>query len=288
MSARRKKLRGRRKRDAESGGGRARWAEPIEPPECPEGWSTGPPDFVGIGAQRSGTSWWYAGLEANDGVSRPPKRSKELHFFSRFWRGDRPADLAAQYHRQFPRQPGTLAGEWTPRYMHDYWSVPMLAEAAPATRLLVLLRDPIERYRSGLAFAESRAEKAAAPLRLVQVADAVSRSMYFEELRHVARFFPRDQILVLQFERCRQDPLGEMARTCAYLGLEAPAELPVAMERKRRARDKPELAEAARAELVERLSDDVRSLVGEWPQIDLGLWPNFSHLADSTGLKDSV
>ena len=25
-----------------------RWAQPIEVPPCPEGWRTGPPDFVGI------------------------------------------------------------------------------------------------------------------------------------------------------------------------------------------------------------------------------------------------
>ena len=37
------------------------------------------------------------------------------------------------------------------RYMHDYWSVPLLAEAAPDTKVLAILRDPVERYRSGAA-----------------------------------------------------------------------------------------------------------------------------------------
>jgi hypothetical protein len=34
-----------------------------------------------------------------------------------------------------------------------------------------------------------------------------------------------------------------------------------------------------RAELVERLSADVSRLIGMCPEIDLELWPNFSHLA---------
>ena len=144
---------------------RPRWTEAVKVPACPEGWIVAPPDFVGIGAQRSGTSWWYAGIEAQPQVVRVPKRRKELHYFNRFWEGVVPPDMASQYESMFPRPPGSLAGEWTPRYLYDYWSIPLLREAAPETRLLVLLRDPVARYRSGLAFAVNRARRSGSPTR---------------------------------------------------------------------------------------------------------------------------
>jgi Sulfotransferase family len=257
-----------------------RWAQPIEVPECPEGWSTGPPDFVGIGAQRSGTSWWYRGIEAHPRVVRMEGQRKELHYFNRFWTGEVPPDFAQRYHSLFPRPPGALTGEWTPRYMHDFWSVPLLAEAAPAARVLVILRDPVERYRSGAARMVRLAEELDRPLRLVEIADALWRSFYFEQLSRVFELYPRERVLVLQFERCRTDPEAQMQATCRFLGLEPFAELPRQLVRERSPRDKPALPDRMRGELVARLTHDVARLVELCPEIDLALWPNFRHLAE--------
>jgi hypothetical protein len=272
--------------DSKAGDGRAersaptpRWAQPLEVPECPDGWHTGPPEFVGIGAQRSGTSWWYRGIEAHPRVVRVKGQRKELHYFNRFWTGDVPPDFAQSYHRLFPRPPGTITGEWTPRYMHDYWSVPLLAQAAPDTKVLAILRDPVERYRSGAARMVRLAEELERPLRLIEITDALWRSFYYEQLNRVFELFDRERVLVLQFERCRTDPAGQMEATCRFLGLEPFDELPDQLVRERSPREKPSLPERMRAELVERLSADVSRLIGMCPEIDLELWPNFSHLA---------
>jgi Sulfotransferase family len=272
----------RRKAKGRSGSGSAptpRWAEPLEVPECPEGWHVGPPEFVGIGAQRSGTSWWYRGIEAHPGVVRIKGQRKELHYFNRFWDGEVPPDFAQTYASLFPRPPGTISGEWTPRYMHDYWSLPLLREAAPDARVLVILRDPVERYRSGAARMVRLAEEAGRPLRMIEITDALWRSFYHEQLKRLFELYPRDQVLVLQFERCRTDPAGQMEATCRFLGLEPFGELPSQLVRDRSPRDKPPLADRLRDELVARLSDDVRKLIDLCPEIDPSLWPNFNHIA---------
>ena len=256
-----------------------RWAEPIEVPECPPEWRTGPPDFVGVGAQRSGTSWWYRGIEAHPEVVRIKGQRKELHYFNRFWDGDVPADFADRYASLFPRPAGKLSGEWTPRYMHDYWSLPLLREAAPGARILVILRDPVERYRSGAARMVRLAEEAGRPLRMIEITDALWRSYYHEQLRRLFELYPRDQVLVLQFERCRAEPEAQMEATCRFLGLEPFAELPHQLVRERSPRAKPPLPERMRAELVERLSEDAAKLARLCPEIDLSLWPNFEHLS---------
>src|SRR5687768_3050648 len=133
-----------------SGTSAAFWAEqmmdlPPVPTPAP-GTRTGPPDFVGVGAQKSGTSLWYRLLTTHPAVA--PAARKEIHFFDRLLAVEEP-DLRA-YELYFPRGPGQICGEWTPRYMVDPWTPPLLAAAAPEAKLLVLLRDPVERFASSL------------------------------------------------------------------------------------------------------------------------------------------
>ena len=61
-----------------------------------------------------------------------------------------------RYHRWFPRADRAIAGEWTPAYAYEPWVVPMIARAAPEARIILLLRDPIDRFRSGVEFGLTR------------------------------------------------------------------------------------------------------------------------------------
>ena len=109
---------------------------------------TGPPDFIGVGAVAAGGGWWLRMLLAHPEVRGPDARRRGLEFFSPFCaREMTDADVAA-YHAHFPRRPGTVTGEWTGRYMCDAWTPPLLRRAAPDARLLVMVADPIERYRA--------------------------------------------------------------------------------------------------------------------------------------------
>ncbi len=244
----------------------------------------GPPDFVGVGAQRAGTTWWFRLLLEHPDIKRPVRQEdylpsfntfKELHFFNQFCgRPMRDEDVAG-YHRQFPRRPGKISGEWTPRYMYDPWTPRLLARAAPEARILVLLRDPIERYRSGtlhqLHFTPKRGQEAIA-------VDAVNRGRYAAQLRRIWSFFPAEQVLVLQYERCRDDTLGQYARTLRFLGMPddfSPVEADKPRGRPTQAEKEPlwpEMLEDLRA----YLERDVREVAELVPDLDLSLWPNFN------------
>jgi hypothetical protein len=239
--------------------------------------TTGPPDFVGVGAQRSGTTWWFRTLVGHPAIRPARGRKKELHFFDPFCaRKLRDADIA-RYHELFPREPGEIVGECTPRYMRDVWVPPLLRRAAPDARMIVMLRDPIERYRSGVLHRLTRT-----PQRRPETlaADAIERGRYALQLERLRRFFPDEQILVLQYEQCRADASAEYRRTLRFLGVDDDHE-PQQVERPRGTTTAalkellwPELYRALQAAFepeVERLA----SLV---PRIDLTLWPNFAHL----------
>jgi hypothetical protein len=254
-----------------------RWSQPVVEPECPAGWTTGPPDFVGVGAQRAGTSWWYAGaIRSHPGVVEAPDRGKETHFFDRYWTEEPPPDFAERYARLFPRPAGSITGEWTPRYMHDPWTLRLLAEAAPEARVLILLRDPLERYRSGIAWAIERSrQRGLEQPNIASVGDAIARSLYQRQVERAFELFGRERVLVLQHERCVADPVAEMQRTQRFLGIEPAADASPRLRREKRSkRSKPELPAAFRDELRELMRDDARRLAELCPEIDISLWPS--------------
>jgi hypothetical protein len=256
------------------------WTVPLDDPPVPEGWVTGPPDFVGVGAQRCGTTWWYRGaIRKHPRVVREAEPGKELHFFDRFFDGEAPDDIAERYARHFPRPAEAITGEWTPRYMHDFWTLPLLHRCAPEARILVMLRDPVERYRSGIAREQRIAPRRGGDFRLSEIGDAMYRSLYSKQLELLMELYDRERVLVLQYERCRADPLGEMQRTQAFLGLEPLDEAPRRLVKESGAAPKPDLPEPLRRGLVTRLRDDVARTAEICPEIDVALWPNFSDLA---------
>ena len=255
-------------------------------PPCPEGWRTGPPDFVGMGTKKAGTTWWHKLISAHPEVHRRmpavpgalPPRAKELHFFQVQWASTFGEPEVHLYHRYFPRPPGALVGEWTPRYLVDYWTAGQLRLAAPDARLLVLVRDPIERFRSSLTHYLRRHGRLEHPRVVVE---EVEYGRYALGLERLLRHFPREQVLVLQYERCVRQPESELASTYRFLGVKdadfVPEGIrtPVAAARGERLA----LPEQVRKELVAEYEPDVRRLAAEWPEIDVGMWPSFSHLA---------
>lgn len=243
------------------------------PPKCPAGWTVAPPDFVGLGAQRSGTTWLYSLIAAHPDVHG--EATKELHYFHRFWGRPFTDDDARTYARYFPRPAGKIAGEWSPGYLSHFWVPPLLVRAAPAARLLVSLRDPVERYRSGVVLqAETRRVGAAG------ASTAFRLGCYGLQLAHLLSYVDHDRVHVVQFEDCTRDAAGELARIYAFLGLD-PTFRPDGLHRPVNAAraKKDDLAPETRAALVDAYTPDVRHLCSLDLGVDVARWPNFAHLA---------
>jgi hypothetical protein len=242
-------------------------------PECPPGYLTGPPDFVGVGAQRSGTSWWFEQIVSHPQAQRVPDGRKEVHFFDDYWKRSFGSEEVAKYHAQFPRRPGSLVGEWTPRYMHDLWVPPLLAQSAPDARFLVLLRDPVARFISGIA----RDLEVARGLIPSIIDDAVTRGRYHYELTRFLSYVPRERVLVMQFEECVARPVDMYKRTLDFIGFDDVAFVPPALEQpvivgglKKRA-----VADHLIDRIIEELGSDVANLACDF-EIDLSLWRYFA------------
>lgn len=245
-----------------------RWQR-THPPRVPRGWAIGPPSFVGIGVQKAGTTWWYSLLTQHPEVVTVG-HPKELHYFNDLSEQSA-AIAAARYARWFPRPPGRITGEWTPRYMEDPHTPRLLALAAPDARLLVMLRDPVERYRSGLAMHLARGWPDAEAV-------AVARGLYAQQLQRVFAVAGHDDVLVLQYERCVRDTAVELERTFRFLGVD-PSFRPRRPSLRINATIVPQsLSPEKERELVERYEPEVASLATLGVELDLDVWPHFSHL----------
>lgn len=256
----------------------------------------GPPDFVGVGVAGPGTAWWRGLLFAHPQIRPPRSRPPALDFFDDFCHAEMTGADVASYHALFPRAPGTICGEWSGRYMLDAWAPPLIARAAPAARLLVMLADPVERYRS--VFAQRRRDFDAS--QKYRMTDIAERLCHASQLARLQRFFEPEQILVLQYERCLRDRAGQYRRTLEFLGV--PDRLPAGPRRPpqpgggsrqlaraaRRAaervarrplgRDEPTLWPDLDAALHTSLDPEVERLTQLVPDLDLSLWPSFAHL----------
>jgi hypothetical protein len=241
-------------------------------PTAPADWLPGPPDYVGVGTARSGTSWWDQLINEHPRVTRLPGTPKEVHFFDHLWReGLGPGDIE-RYHAYFARPTGSVAGEWTPGYMVDAWTPALLRQAAPGARLLVLLRDPVERFRSGRTLAENRLTVGSTARAAANA--AFSRGLYADQLLRLWQAWPREQVLVLQYERCMADPRGQLERTYAFLDLEPVMPDPQRLGQRvnSSAGSKVGLDPWQRQELARRYAPENERLGDLLPELDLSLW----------------
>jgi hypothetical protein len=176
-------------------------------------------DFIVAGAQKSGTTAVNYYLKRHPRIALPAK--KELHFFDdeeRFKDGN-----AVSYeglHRMFrPARPDSMAGENTPNYL--YWppALPRIRDYNPAIKLIIVLRNPIERAFSQWNMQRVRGHEPldfldavrAEPERLAKLPPEklrkvayVDRGRYGEQLARALSIFPREQLLILKYEEFRK------------------------------------------------------------------------------------
>lgn len=252
---------------------------PPSVPVCPSGWRTGPPDFVGVGVQRGGTTRWFDLIASHPEVAQPTS-AKELHYFDRFYIAKCTSADIDNYQNYFPRDGSCKVGEWTPMYLSAPWIPKLLAAAAPDVRLLVSVRDPVERYLSGLQHNGRIARERGIPLSRLAPLEAFMRGFYHAQLVGLLAHFDRSQVLILQYERCVREPLPELRRTFEFLGLKDPEFVPDVDVHPNASRSKKPVIDPRILEsYVQAYRGDVVNLIESFPEIDVSLWPHFAQLA---------
>ncbi len=206
------------------------------------------PDFLVIGAQRSGTSSMYKYLEHHPCVLSSLRKETE-YFSSRWNRGE------AWYRGHFPSRArrafearrrgfGVLSFEASPNYIFHPLAPARAARLLPHAKLIVLLRNPADRAfshhghemragRETLSFEEAldreEARLAGQEARMVKEPgyrslawehySYQSRGHYAEQLVRWRRYFAPERFLVLRSEDLYANPARSYRRVLSFLGL---------------------------------------------------------------------
>ena len=197
-------------------------------------------NFMIVGAQKCGTSalWQYLGQHPQVGMSSP----KEVQLFSgpEYSSDWSPQEIDQRYAPWFRHcSDAEVRGEVTPIYLFLPDVAAQLKRYNPGLKLIVLLRDPVERAISNFYMQRARGkEKApfwlallAEPWRLrrctnprawgsaTRVYSYRARGLYSLQLRNLQRHFPRQQVLVVSSRRLLRDHQAVLSEVFTFLGV---------------------------------------------------------------------
>jgi hypothetical protein len=204
-------------------------------------------DFVIGGTQKGGTTALDAYLREHPEICMAQKNElyfstdpeisaagqKEVHFFDNEDHFCNGKPDYSKYHQRFnPDAAHAVLGEATPIYMYWNDSPRRIWEYNPKMKLILLLRDPIERAYSHwnmerirnvdkLSFwdainNEKERCREALPLQH-RFFSYVSRGLYTEQLRRIWAYFPQDRVLCLKSDSLQERLDETLARVCEFL-----------------------------------------------------------------------
>lgn len=205
----------------------------MSPTEAPD--ATGPNLFV-VGAAKAGTTSLSAHLDVHPDIFM--SRTKEPEFFSRsLMKGQAAVKEPAAYARLFARGAQHLyRGEASPSYLWDPETARRIKQAVPDARMIISLRDPVERAWSNylMWIRNGNEQRSFAQAVNEELADDdvdyaavpppyVARGYYDEQVARYLEAFG-DATIVLLFEEFVADVRGTMGSVFERLGLDsAPA-----------------------------------------------------------------
>ena len=201
------------------------------------------PDFFIAGVPKAGTTALHAALARHPALYM--SAVKEPKFFltdgpppTQGGPGDaktyrehvwQQADYEALFE---PAVAGQLRGESTPFYLHNREAHRRIRAQIPDAKLIVVLRDPVERAHSnwthlwsaGLDPVDDVVRACAEEERRVAAGWAefwqyTGLGRYGEQLRDLYEVFPREQVLVFRYRALVEDPVQALDKVCAFLGV---------------------------------------------------------------------
>jgi hypothetical protein len=174
-------------------------------------------DFIGIGAQKSGTSWIYACLYEHPEICAPVK---EIHFFSR----DRFGKGREWYESHFRKcKDGTRSGEFSTSYLYSKEAASRIKMLYPDTKIIAVLRNPKTRAYSQYQNAQKAGEigeDVSFEAYVESEPSALEQGRYMEQLDRYLRLFRREHVLVLIYEDIERDPRAFMQTIYRFLGVD--------------------------------------------------------------------
>jgi len=195
------------------------------------------PNFLCIGAPRSGTTWLYQNLKAHPEVFVP--KDKEVTFFvpfgyrSNYYRGIKWYKSQFNFNTECPIK---AWGELSPRYYFSEGTPELIASMIPDVKLIFLLRNPIEMLYS-LYMYHVKLYLFTIDANRYRFHDYLDHHLveplgYFAKyLKLYYQYFPREAILVRFYENLRENPSENFKAISSFLKIDSSFDIPTVKDR---------------------------------------------------------
>ncbi len=184
------------------------------------------PNIVIIGAQKSATTslWHNLNKHLNIKMVRSRYRSQlEMHFFdSNYRKGE-------LWYKSHFKKDGKLWGEKTPSYICKTKYHKRMYETIPNAKLILCLRNPVTRAYSqwNMSVDHFRKKGWSNPTfykytfeRAIKKFDRIIKyGFYIDQIESLLKFYPKEQVHILIFERLKKDMKKEYNKIWKFLGV---------------------------------------------------------------------
>jgi len=174
-----------------------------------------PPDFIGIGCMKAGSSWVWKQLKMHPQVGVPRRRGrtvKEMHFIDRLHMS------LPEYLVKFGRLKTHKCGEYTPNYICTPYAPAFVKTYFPNAKLFTIFRNPADRafshYKDHLYYNKIPPEISFLqafnedyPKKELKYFSVKSKGMYANQLEIWLKYFDRDQLKVMFYDDLLSDPV---------------------------------------------------------------------------------
>jgi hypothetical protein len=177
------------------------------------------PNFFLIGCQKAATTWLYRCFKEHPEIYVP--RNDEIHFFDiHYFRG------LAWYEQFYKDYNGEkMIGDTTSSYIRDPLVPKRIADYKLDAKLLVSLRNPIERAFSHYWHEKKKRKIAFAFNEVFENYDLFQNwiipGFYRQHLENYYKYFSKEQILVVIFEDIARNARGFLQQVFGFLDVDA-------------------------------------------------------------------
>lgn len=176
------------------------------------------PDFIGLGVKKSGTTWLYHALNEHPGIEM--SEPKEINFFS----DSKQWPKGAEWYLSHFNFSGTKKrhGEFSTTYLHNPDTAQRIKKLFPRAKLIVILRNPVERFVSSFYHSKSKGYyKNMSITDVIEKLDTTyKQGLYAEHIKKYYELFPKDQILILWFDDLKNTPEKLLRELYSFLEVE--------------------------------------------------------------------
>ena len=228
-------------------------------------------NFIGIGAQKSGTTWLYKMLSEHPEINFPG--GKEVHFW------DQNYSHGVSWYKSIFSNEDALNGDFTPAYGHlPIEKIYEIHSNFPDLKIIYIIRNPIDRAWSSAKMALSRSE-----LLMHEVSDqwfidhfkssgSIARSSYEENIKRWLEVFPKEQFLLERYENISEKPQLLLKNILSHLGLSPDYNFDFKLLNERVFETEPYLMRPTLKDLLIGMYRDKIISLGYYLEEDLSLW----------------